>query len=102
GVDVIFFGGTSSNGGGIMKKQMGAAGLSSGKFIGGDGIVDDEFFTEATASGAEGAYGAVAAHDPPHLPTAAKLLTAYTAAFGSAPGAYSANPYAAMNILLQP
>ncbi|HZS15867.1 MAG TPA: branched-chain amino acid ABC transporter substrate-binding protein [Candidatus Dormibacteraeota bacterium] len=101
GVDVIFFGGTSSNGGGIIKKQMGAAGLSSVKFIGGDGIVDDEFFTEATASGAEGAYGSVAAPDPTKLSTAAKFVTDYTAAFGSAPGAYSANAYDAMNILLQ-
>jgi branched-chain amino acid transport system substrate-binding protein len=100
GVDVVFFGGTSSNGGGIVKKQMAAAGLTSVKFIGGDGIVDDEFFTEA-GSGAEGAYGSVAAPDPTKLSTAAKFVSDYKAAFNSDPGAYSANAYDAMNVLLQ-
>jgi branched-chain amino acid transport system substrate-binding protein len=100
GVDVIFFGGTSSNGGGIIRKQMAAAGLTSIKYVGGDGIVDQEFFTEA-GTAAEGAYGSVAAPDPTKLATAAKFVTDYKAAFGSDPGAYSANAYDAMNILLQ-
>ncbi|HXA29149.1 MAG TPA: branched-chain amino acid ABC transporter substrate-binding protein [Candidatus Angelobacter sp.] len=100
GVDVIFFGGTSSNGGGIIKKQMAAAGLTSVKYVGGDGIVDQEFFTEA-GTAADGAYGSVAAPDPTKLSTAAQFVTDYTAAFGAAPGAYSANAYDAMNILLQ-
>lgn len=100
GVDVVFFGGTSSNGGGIVKKQMATAGLNGVKFVGGDGIVDDEFFTEA-GSGAEGAYGSVAAPDPTKLSSAAKFVSDYKAAFGSDPGAYSANAYDAMNILLQ-
>jgi branched-chain amino acid transport system substrate-binding protein len=101
GVDVIFFGGTSSNGGGIIKKQMAAAGLTSVKYVGGDGIVDQEFFTEAGTAGAEGAYGSVAAPDPTKLDSAKQFVTDYTAAFGAAPGAYSANAYDAMNILLQ-
>jgi branched-chain amino acid transport system substrate-binding protein len=99
GVDAIFFGGTSSNGGGIIKKQMATAGLSNVKYIGGDGIVDQEFFTEAGAQ-AEGAYGSVAAPDPTKLSSAAKFITDYTAAFGAAPGAYSANAFDAMNILI--
>jgi len=101
GVDVVFFGGTSSNGGGIVKKQMATAGLSGVKFVGGDGIVDDEFFTEAGPTGAEGAYGSVAAPDPTKLSSAAKFVSDYKAAFGADPGAYSANAYDAMNILLQ-
>jgi branched-chain amino acid transport system substrate-binding protein len=99
GVDVVFFGGTSSNGGGIIKKQM-ATIIPNVKYVGGDGIVDGEFFTEAGAS-ADGAYGTVAAPDPTKLSTAAKFVTDYTAAFGAAPGAYSANAYDAMNILIQ-
>jgi len=99
-VDVIFFGGTSSNGGGIIKKQMASAGLSGVKYVGGDGIVDDEFFTEAGATGAEGAYGSVAAPDPTKLATAAKFVSDYKAAFSADPGAYSANAYDAMNVLL--
>jgi branched-chain amino acid transport system substrate-binding protein len=99
GVDVLFFGGTSSNGGGIIKKQM-AGSLSTVKFVGGDGIVDTEFFTEAGAA-AEGAYGSVAAPDPTKLDSAAKFVSDYKAAYNSEPGAYSANAYDAMNILLQ-
>jgi branched-chain amino acid transport system substrate-binding protein len=100
GVDVIFFGGTSSNGGGIIKKQMAGAGLTSVKYVGGDGIVDQEFFTEAGAQ-AEGAYGSVAAPDPNKLDSAAKFVSDYKAAYNADPGAYSANAYDAMNILLQ-
>jgi branched-chain amino acid transport system substrate-binding protein len=100
GADGVFFGGTSSNGGGIIKKAMADANLTSVKYIGGDGIVDNEFFTEAGAS-AEGAYGSVAAPDPTKLDSAKQFVTDYTAAYGSAPGAYSANAYDAMNILLQ-
>ncbi|HEV7680141.1 MAG TPA: branched-chain amino acid ABC transporter substrate-binding protein [Candidatus Dormibacteraeota bacterium] len=100
GADGIFFGGTSSNGGGILKKQMIDAGLTNVKFIGGDGIVDSEFFTQA-GSQAEGAYGSVAAPDPTKLSTAAQFVTDYKAAYGSDPGAYSANAYDAMNILLK-
>jgi branched-chain amino acid transport system substrate-binding protein len=100
GVDLIFFGGTSSNGGGIIKKQMADSGLTSVKYMGGDGIVDAEFFTEA-GSQAEGAYGSVAAPDPTKLDTAAKFVSDYKAAYGTDPGAYSANAFDAMNILLQ-
>jgi branched-chain amino acid transport system substrate-binding protein len=100
GVDVIFFGGTSSNGGGIIKKQMAGQGLSDVKFVGGDGIVDTEFFTEAGAQ-AEGAYGSVAAPDPTKLDSAKQFVSDYKAAFGSDPGAYSANGYDAMNIMIQ-
>jgi branched-chain amino acid transport system substrate-binding protein len=99
-VDTIFFGGTSSNGGGIVKKQMADSGLTNVKFMGGDGIVDTEFFTEAGAQ-AEGAYGSVAAPDPTKLDTAAKFVSDYKSTFNADPGAYSANGYDAMNILLQ-
>jgi branched-chain amino acid transport system substrate-binding protein len=99
GVDVVFFGGTSSNGGGIIKKQM-ATIIPSVKYVGGDGIVDGEFFTEA-GSQADGAYGTVAAPDPSKLSTAAQFISDYKAAYGTDPGAYSANAYDAMNILIQ-
>jgi len=99
GANIIFFGGTSSNGGGIIRSQMASAGLGSVNYIGGDGIVDDEFFKEAAASG-NGAYGTIAAPDPSKLASAAKFVSDYKARFGSDPGAYSANEYDAMNIIL--
>ncbi len=98
GSTLIFFGGTSSNGGGIIRKQMGELNITA-KFEGGDGIVDDEFFTEAGSAG-DGAYGTIAAPDPTKLDTAAKFVTDYKAAFNADPGAYSANAYDAMNIIL--
>jgi branched-chain amino acid transport system substrate-binding protein len=98
GATLIFFGGTSSNGGGIIRKQMAELNITA-KFEGGDGIVDDEFFTEAGSAG-DGAYGTIAAPDPTKLDSAAKFLSDYKAAFSADPGAYSANAYDAMNVIL--
>jgi ABC-type branched-subunit amino acid transport system substrate-binding protein len=71
--------------------------------MGGDGIVDAEFFTEAGSSG-NGAFGTIAAPNAATLPSAASFVSAYNAKFGTsgadALGAYSANTYDAMNILL--
>ncbi len=96
--DLVFFGGTSSNGGGIIRAQMTSVGLNA-NYEGGDGIVDDEFFTEAGAAG-DGAYGTIAAPDPTKLASAAQFVTDYKAAYNTDPGAYSANAYDAMNIIL--
>ena len=100
GADLVFFGGTSSNGGGIIRKQMGDVGLGSVDFLGGDGIQDTQFFTEAGTAG-DGAYSTVAAPNPADLSSATAFVSAYKAKFGSAPGAYSANAYDAMNIIIQ-
>jgi branched-chain amino acid transport system substrate-binding protein len=100
GANLIFFGGTASNGGGKLKAQMSSAGLgSSVLYMGGDGIVDSEFLTDA-GSAAAGSYGTTASPDATKLSSAASFASAYQSAFGSAPGAYSANAYDAMNIIL--
>lgn len=100
GANIIFFGGTSSNGGGKLKAQMSSAGLASSVlYMGGDGIVDSEFITDA-GSAAAGAYGTTASPDSTKLSSAASFAQAYQSAYGSAPGAYSANAYDAMNIIL--
>jgi branched-chain amino acid transport system substrate-binding protein len=98
GSTLVFFGGTSSNGGGIIRKQMADLNITA-KFEGGDGIVDDEFFTEAGSAG-DGSYGTIAAPDPTKLASAAKFVSDYKAAFSADPGAYSANAYDAMNVIL--
>jgi branched-chain amino acid transport system substrate-binding protein len=101
GADLIFFGGVSSTGGGKMRAQMANAGLGSNvQFMGGDGIVDKEFLTDA-GSAANGAYGTTASPDATKLSSAASFASAYQSAYGSAPGAYSANAYDAMNIVLK-
>ncbi len=101
GADLIFFGGTSSNGGGILRSQMGAAGLGSSViFMGGDGIQDTEFTGDAGSAG-NGAYSTIAAPNVSQLSSATTFVSDYMAKYGSAPGAYSANAYDAMNIILQ-
>jgi branched-chain amino acid transport system substrate-binding protein len=101
GADLIFFGGTSSNGGGILRSQMSAAGLgSSVNFLGGDGIQDTEFTGDA-GSGGNGAYSTIAAPNVSQLSSATTFVSAYQAKYNAAPGAYSANAYDAMNIILQ-
>lgn len=102
GADLIFFGGTSSNGGGILRQQMQdpSVGLSSAKYLGGDGIVDAEFFTQAGAN-ADGSYGTIVAPDPTKLDSAKQFVSDYQSKYNAAPGAYSANAYDAMNIILQ-
>lgn len=100
GADIVFFGGTASNGGGKLKAQMSSAGLgSSVLYMGGDGVVDKEFITDA-GSAAAGAYGTTASPDATKLSTSAAFASAYQSAYGAAPGAYSANAYDAMNIIL--
>ena len=100
GADLIFFGGVSSTGGGIIRKQMADVGMGSINFLGGDGIQDTQFFTEAGSAG-DGAYSTIAAPNTADLPSASAFVSAYTAKFNSAPGAYSANAYDAMSILIQ-
>lgn len=90
--DAVFFGGTTSNGGGLVRKQMGDAGMGHVAFLGGDGISDAEFETVA-GSAANGAFFSVAA--PPGVPA---FAASYKKKFSTAPGPYSANAYAAAQI----
>ena len=99
--DLIFFGGTSSNGGGILRSQMAAAGLGSSViFMGGDGIQDTEFTSDAGSAG-NGAYSTIAAPNVSQLSSATQFVSDYQAKYNAAPGAYSANAYDAMNIILK-
>ena len=43
GPEAVFFGGTTSTGGGLVRRQMGDVGLGSVPFLGGDGISDQSF-----------------------------------------------------------
>jgi branched-chain amino acid transport system substrate-binding protein len=95
--DLVFFGGTTSNGGGIIRKEMVELNLNA-RYEGG-AVTDDEFFSQAGPAG-DGAYGGFAAPDVTKLPSAAKFTSDYRAAFNADPGVYSANAYDAMDIIL--
>ena len=90
--DVVFYGGTSVTGGGLLRKQMGDVGMGALPFFGGDGISDAEFLSTA-GSAANGAYYTVAAPDASKLPSAAAFVAAYKKKYGTEVGPYSANAY---------
>jgi len=95
--DGVFYGGTTSTGGGLVRKQMPDAGLGKLPYLGGDGIADDEFLKVAGDAG-NGAYMTAAAADATKLPSAKAFVTAYKARFNADVGPYSANAYAAAKI----
>ena len=95
--DGVFFGGNTSTGGGLVRRQMSDVGLGSVPYLGGDGISDPEFETVAGAT-ANGSYMTVAAPDTSKLPSAKQFIAAYQARFKSNVGPYSANAYTAAKI----
>ena len=99
GPDAIFFGGTTSTGGGLIRRQMADVGMGALPFVGGDGISDQEFIAVAGAEANE-TYYTVAAPDTPRLASAKTFVRRYEKRFGSPPGPYSANAYAAAVVAL--
>jgi branched-chain amino acid transport system substrate-binding protein len=95
--DVVFFGGTTSTGGGLVRRQMGDVGLGNIPFMGGDGVADDEF-AKVAGDAANGAYMSVASPDATKLGSAKQFVDAYQARFKTPVGPYSANAYTAAKI----
>ncbi len=95
----LFFGGTTSTGGGLLRRQMADAGMRSVPFIGGDGI-SDETFVQQAGEMADGSFYAVAAPDALKLASARAFVAAYRKRFGATPGPYSANAYAAAQVAI--
>ncbi|MDQ6822990.1 MAG: branched-chain amino acid ABC transporter substrate-binding protein [Candidatus Eremiobacteraeota bacterium] len=95
--DVIFYGGVTSTGGGLIRKQMSGAGMEKTPYLGGDGIAD-----LATVAGplSDGTYYTVAAPNALKLPSAQSFVKAYAARYHSAIGPYSANAYAAAQVAI--
>lgn len=96
---IVFFGGNTSTGGGLLRRQMGDVGMSAVPFIGGDGISDPEFETTAGPM-ANGTYFSVAAPDATRLGSAKTFVADYKERFKSDVGGYSANAYAATKIII--
>jgi branched-chain amino acid transport system substrate-binding protein len=93
--DVVFYGGTTSTGGGLVRKQMADASLGSIAYFGADGIRNDQFLTDA-GTAANGSYATVAT-----VNGAPEFLKAYEAQFGQPVGSYSANGYVAAMVLIE-
>ena len=99
----VYFGGTTSNKGCVVRNQMGSNGMpaASNAFMGGDGIVD-QFCLRDAGDQAANMYGTVAAADATKIPGAQATITAFKAAFpGSGDyGAYTIPAYSATKILI--
>ncbi|MEO6835617.1 MAG: branched-chain amino acid ABC transporter substrate-binding protein [Candidatus Tumulicola sp.] len=95
--DLVFYGGTTSTGAGLIRQQMFDVGLGGVAFMGGDGIPDI-----ATVAGAraDGTYYTVAAPNAEKLPSAAAFIRDYQAAYHEPVGPYSANAYAAAQVAI--
>jgi len=105
GPDVVFYGGVTSTGGGVLRKQMVANGMGDLPFIGGDGISDGAAAVPSSFLNIAGDQGDVntwmttaGAHD---IPDRATLASAYKTAFSAELGAYSAAAYACTQVYLQ-
>jgi branched-chain amino acid transport system substrate-binding protein len=101
----VFYGGVTTSGLGLFRKQMASQGLGTLPFGGGDGINDgsaataSSFLNIAGPDGDANTYSTVAAiHD---IPNAAQFATDYKAAFNTDPGSYSAPGYACTQVILQ-
>jgi branched-chain amino acid transport system substrate-binding protein len=103
--DYVFFGGVTTTGGGLLRKQMVQQAMASIPYGGGDGIVDgsaataSSYLNIAGPDGDANSYGTVAAiHD---IPNPEKFGNDYKTKFGKDPGSYSAPAYACTQIFLQ-
>jgi len=97
GADVVFFGGTTSDKGGQIRKQM--AGILDVPYVAGDGISGNQFVKDADDN-ANNSYFTVAGPYPQKLSTAQSFDAAYKTEYGQDVGAYSAQAYDAANVLI--
>lgn len=97
--DIVFFGGNTSTGGGLIRKQMPDAGIGNVLYAGADGISDNQFLQDAGAT-ANGVYVTVASVNASKLPAAKQFLQDYLAEYKQQVGPYSANAYAAASVLI--
>jgi branched-chain amino acid transport system substrate-binding protein len=97
--DAVFYGGVTSEGGGLLKAQLVQAGFT-GPMVGGDGIAEDSAFLTQAGSAANDTHGTVAAPDLSTFTAGAQLkfVNDYKAQFNADPGPYSANSYDAAMI----
>ena len=98
--DLIYFGGVVASGAGELRRQMLQLGMTSA-FMGGDGIKEDGFLLAAGKS-ADGIYCSDGSPNLNAMPEASQFLKDYSARFpGQLLGTYSANSYAAAQIVVE-
>jgi branched-chain amino acid transport system substrate-binding protein len=96
----VFFGGITSTGGGILRKEMGDVGMANVPYLGGDGL-DSPQFINLAGSAANGTYYTIGAPEFRKLPGAQPFRAAFRARFHSDPDAYATDAYAGAKIALE-
>jgi branched-chain amino acid transport system substrate-binding protein len=104
GPEAVFFGGVTSTGGGLVRKQMPQAGLGDLAYLAGDGIQDGRgdvpgSFINIAADAAANSYSSVAAIA--EYPGKADFDAKYKAEYKVDAGAYSASGYACAQVVLE-
>jgi len=101
---IVMYGGVTTSGLGLFRKQMAQQNLANIPFVGGDGVNDgsaktaSSFLNIAGDAGGANTYSTVAAiHD---IPNPDKFKADYKAKFNNDPGSYSAPGYACTQIFL--
>jgi len=97
-VDAVFYGGTDT-GAGRLLKRLRRDGVRAA-FVSDDLARDDLFIATAGATAAEGALLTCPCGDVSASPGGAAFISAYRAAFGTGPGPYSAQAYDAANLIM--
>src|SRR5215472_1217757 len=98
--DLVYFGGVVASGAGELRRQMVQLGITA-TFMGGDGIKEDGFVLAAGKT-ADGIYCSDGSPNLNEMPEAAQFLKDYAARFpGQLLGTYSANSYAAAEIVVE-
>jgi branched-chain amino acid transport system substrate-binding protein len=103
GPQAVFYGGVTSTGGGLVRKQMPQVGLGDLVYLGGDGIQDgpktvDGSFINIAGDAAANSFSSVAAIA--EYPGKADFDAKYLAEYKVASGAYSGSGYACAQIIL--
>ncbi|GHO54535.1 branched-chain amino acid ABC transporter substrate-binding protein [Ktedonobacter robiniae] len=100
--DLVFYGGTDSQGGTQLRQQLlNDSGTASLAFGGGDGI-ENPVFAQVVGSTGGPTFATIAKVNETVLPSAKDFITRYNRIYGENDyGAYSAAGYDCMNILLQ-
>lgn len=96
----VFFGGVTSTGGGLVRKQMRDVGLGNIPYLGGDGI-DSPQFTNLAGAAADGTFYSIGSPEITRLPGARPFVEAFRKRYHATPDSYATGAYAGARVALE-
>ncbi|TAM60179.1 branched-chain amino acid ABC transporter substrate-binding protein [bacterium] len=99
--DAIYYGGVTSTGGALLRKQMADSGFDTAKtpFVASDGIYD-QAFVKIAGPQADDTYFTAAAPNITKLVSAREFISAYQERYHTAPTAFAANAFVAAQVII--